>query len=68
MEIGLVGDVDATLTALLPLLEKKADRDFLSIAQQRMPSRHIELAARMEALYQREAIGRRLEFDRLWLP
>jgi pyruvate dehydrogenase (quinone) len=36
VEVGLVGDVKATLTALLPLLDRKADRAFLSAAQGRM--------------------------------
>lgn len=35
-EIGLVGDVKATLTALIPMLERKSDRAFLQTAQQRM--------------------------------
>jgi pyruvate dehydrogenase (quinone)/pyruvate decarboxylase len=36
IEIGLTGDVKGTLQALLPLLQKKADRSFLGEAQQRM--------------------------------
>jgi pyruvate dehydrogenase (quinone)/pyruvate decarboxylase len=36
VEVGLVGDVKATLTGLLPLLRRKADRSFLSEAQRRM--------------------------------
>jgi pyruvate dehydrogenase (quinone)/pyruvate decarboxylase len=36
VEVGLVGDVKATLTALLPLLDRKTDRTFLSSAQSRM--------------------------------
>jgi pyruvate dehydrogenase (quinone)/pyruvate decarboxylase len=36
VEVGLVGDVKTTLTALLPLLDRKADRAFLSAAQGRM--------------------------------
>ena len=36
VEVGLVGDVKATLTALLPLLDQKTDRTFLSSAQGRM--------------------------------
>jgi pyruvate dehydrogenase (quinone) len=35
-EVGLVGDVKATLTALFPLLTRKTDRAFLSLAQSRM--------------------------------
>jgi pyruvate dehydrogenase (quinone) len=35
-EVGLVGDVKATLTALTPLLEKKTDPQFLQLAQSRM--------------------------------
>jgi pyruvate dehydrogenase (quinone)/pyruvate decarboxylase len=35
-ELGLVGDVKATLTALLPLLQHKTDRSFLTEAQRRM--------------------------------
>ena len=36
MEVGLTGDVKATLTALLPLLTRKTDHSFLSEAQRRM--------------------------------
>jgi pyruvate dehydrogenase (quinone) len=36
VEVGLTGDVKATLQGLLPLLQRKADRSFLSEAQQRM--------------------------------
>jgi len=36
VEIGLVGDIQATLRGLLPLLERKADRGFLTEAQERM--------------------------------
>ena len=36
VEIGLVGDVKATLTGLLPLLQRKQDRSFLETAQSRM--------------------------------
>jgi pyruvate dehydrogenase (quinone) len=36
VEIGLVGDVKATLQALLPMLQRKTDRAFLAEAQQRM--------------------------------
>jgi pyruvate dehydrogenase (quinone)/pyruvate decarboxylase len=36
VEIGLVGDVKATLQGLLPLLQRKADREFLEAAQERM--------------------------------
>jgi pyruvate dehydrogenase (quinone)/pyruvate decarboxylase len=36
VEVGLVGDVKATLTALIPLLGKKSDREFLTLAQSRM--------------------------------
>ena len=35
-ELGLVGDVKTTLAALLPLLQHKADRYFLTEAQRRM--------------------------------
>ena len=35
-ELGLVGDVKTTLAALLPLLQHKADRAFLTEAQRRM--------------------------------
>jgi pyruvate dehydrogenase (quinone)/pyruvate decarboxylase len=34
--VGLVGDVKATLTALIPLLVKNTDRQFLQLAQSRM--------------------------------
>jgi pyruvate dehydrogenase (quinone) len=33
VEVGLVGDTQATLTALLPLLERKTSRSFLKAAQ-----------------------------------
>jgi pyruvate dehydrogenase (quinone) len=36
VEIGLTGDVKSTLTALIPMLTRKADRSFLSEAQSRM--------------------------------
>ncbi|MBV9051146.1 MAG: pyruvate oxidase [Hyphomicrobiales bacterium] len=36
VEVGLTGDVRSTLQALLPLLDHKSDRAFLSVAQQRM--------------------------------
>jgi pyruvate dehydrogenase (quinone) len=36
VEVGLMGDVKATLSALLPLLTRKADRSFLSKARPRM--------------------------------
>jgi pyruvate dehydrogenase (quinone) len=36
VEIGLVGDCGRILAALLPLLERKADRSFLERAQKRM--------------------------------
>jgi pyruvate dehydrogenase (quinone)/pyruvate decarboxylase len=36
VELGLIGDVRATLAALLPLLRPKQDRQFLSEAQQRV--------------------------------
>ena len=36
VEIGLVGDVEATLAALIPMLTRKSDRSFLVAAQGRM--------------------------------
>jgi pyruvate dehydrogenase (quinone)/pyruvate decarboxylase len=36
VELGLTGDVKATLQALLPALQRKSDRAFLSEAQKRM--------------------------------
>ncbi|MBV9859080.1 MAG: pyruvate oxidase [Alphaproteobacteria bacterium] len=36
VEIGLTGDVKATLQGLLPLLQRKGDRSFLQEAQRRM--------------------------------
>jgi pyruvate dehydrogenase (quinone) len=36
VEVGLTGDVKATLQGLLPLLQRRADRSFLSEAQHRM--------------------------------
>ena len=40
VEIGLIGDVKATLAALMPMLARKADRSFLAAAQGRMQSWH----------------------------
>jgi pyruvate dehydrogenase (quinone) len=36
VEVGLTGDVKATLQGLLPLLQRKSDRGFLNEAQRRM--------------------------------
>jgi pyruvate dehydrogenase (quinone) len=36
VEVGVTGDVKATLQALLPMLQRKTDRSFLNEAQQRM--------------------------------
>jgi pyruvate dehydrogenase (quinone)/pyruvate oxidase len=36
VEVGLVGDAQPTLQALIPLLQRKADRSFLEKAQKRM--------------------------------
>ena len=36
VEVGVTGDVKATLQALLPMLQQKTDRSFLNEAQQRM--------------------------------
>jgi pyruvate dehydrogenase (quinone) len=36
VEVGLVGDVKATLATLLPMLQRKSDRSFLTEAQRRM--------------------------------
>jgi pyruvate dehydrogenase (quinone) len=36
VEVGLAGDVKATLQALLPMLQQKQDRSFLGTAQSRM--------------------------------
>jgi pyruvate dehydrogenase (quinone) len=36
VEVGLTGDVKATLRAILPLVRPKTDRNFLSAAQRRM--------------------------------
>jgi pyruvate dehydrogenase (quinone) len=36
VEVGVTGDVKATLQGLLPLLQRKTERSFLSEAQQRM--------------------------------
>ena len=36
VEVGLIGDVKATLQGLLPLLQRKSDRGFLDEAQRRM--------------------------------
>ncbi|MGZ3747907.1 MAG: thiamine pyrophosphate-dependent enzyme [Pseudobdellovibrionaceae bacterium] len=36
VELGLVGDSKPTLAALIPLLKRRKDRDFLQLAQKRM--------------------------------
>jgi pyruvate dehydrogenase (quinone)/pyruvate decarboxylase len=36
VEVGLVADVKATLAAMLPLIQRKSDRSFLTEAQQRV--------------------------------
>ena len=36
VEVGLIGDVKATLQGLLPMLQRKSDRSFLSEAQRQM--------------------------------
>lgn len=36
VEVGLAGDVGATLRALMPMLKRKSDRSFLNLAQSRM--------------------------------
>jgi pyruvate dehydrogenase (quinone) len=51
IEIGLVGDVKATLVGLLPLLQRKADRSFLGEAQRRMTDWN-ELLQRVESIEQ----------------
>ena len=42
--LGLHGDVKATLNALLPKINRKANREFLQLAQQRMQSWNTTLA------------------------
>jgi pyruvate dehydrogenase (quinone) len=44
-EVPLVGDAAATLAALLPLLERKADRGFLEDAQESMAAWREDMAA-----------------------
>jgi pyruvate dehydrogenase (quinone) len=36
VEVGLAGDVKATLQGLLPLLQRKSDRSFLTESQRQM--------------------------------
>ena len=36
VDVGLTGDMKSTLSALLPLLSRKQDRDFLTTSQERM--------------------------------
>lgn len=43
IEVGLVGDAQATMRALLPLLQPKADRSFLKKAQQGMKEWNAQL-------------------------
>lgn len=45
VEIGLVGDVQATLRALLPKLRRRTDRSFLETAQSRMQEWRATLSA-----------------------
>jgi pyruvate dehydrogenase (quinone)/pyruvate oxidase len=45
IDVGLVGDAQATMQALLPLLERKADRSFLEQAQQGMKDWNAQLDA-----------------------
>jgi pyruvate dehydrogenase (quinone) len=52
VEVGLVADVKATLSAMLPLIQRKSDRSFLAEAQHRMSDwngllEQIELTPRM---------------------
>jgi pyruvate dehydrogenase (quinone)/pyruvate oxidase len=43
VDVGLVGDAQATLQALLPLLQRKSDRSFLEKAQQGMKQWNAQL-------------------------
>ncbi|HLJ68513.1 MAG TPA: thiamine pyrophosphate-dependent enzyme [Chloroflexota bacterium] len=45
IEVGLVGDAGATMRALLPLLQRKADRAFLEKAQEGMKAWNAQLDA-----------------------
>jgi pyruvate dehydrogenase (quinone) len=70
VEVGLVGDSRRTLQALLPLLERKADRSFLERAQKGMADwRELmtERASRMDTPMKPQVVahelGRRLRDD-----
>src|SRR5690606_13596880 len=44
IQIGLIGDIKATLKELLPMLEPHVDRSFLELAQKRMSNWRMTLA------------------------
>ncbi|HET6573368.1 MAG TPA: thiamine pyrophosphate-dependent enzyme [Fimbriiglobus sp.] len=70
VEVGLVGDTKKTLQALLPMLQKKKDRDFLETAQEGMTSWNElmrERASRMDKPMKPQVVahelGKRLRDD-----
>jgi pyruvate dehydrogenase (quinone) len=72
-EVGLVGDARRTLTALLPLLARKADRGFLDKAQRGMADWRrlmIERASRMDMPMKPQVVahelGKRLKDDAIF--
>jgi pyruvate dehydrogenase (quinone) len=63
VEVGLVGDSRVTLSALLPLLERKITRSFLELAQKRMVSwvaRMDEQATRTDRPMKPQVLAREL--------
>lgn len=64
IEVGLTGDSRGTLQALLPLLQRKADRSFLEKAQQGMKEWNAQLeaeASRMDKPMKPQVVAKALE-------
>jgi pyruvate dehydrogenase (quinone) len=64
IEVGLVGDSQATLLALLPLLQRKTERSFLEQAQRGMQTWNAQMAAegaRMEKPMKPQVVARALQ-------
>lgn len=64
VEVGLTGDSQGTLRALLPLLQRKADRSFLEKAQQGMKEWNAQLeaeASRMDKPMKPQVVAKALE-------
>jgi pyruvate dehydrogenase (quinone) len=64
IEVGLVGDSQATLLALLPLLQRKPERSFLEQAQEGMKAWNAQMAAegaRMDKPMKPQVVARALQ-------